>query len=102
MTTSYCDIATLSPDDMTPVLSKNVKLRRRLHTYGLLKAEMGKYLQEVSSGERAEPDAAELQEFKTKLQGGFDERKELHDAFNYYDKDSSGALPRPAPVTSLA
>ena len=58
--TNFCEVASLHPNDMEVILSKNVKLRRRLHTYGVLKAEMQKHIGELQRGERVDTMEARL------------------------------------------
>ena len=88
---TFCEVSTLHPEDMEPVLAVHVTLRRRLEKYAKLKAEMEKGLQELGG----EADLEALMDIKEGIEDSWEEQgKELQEAWESITKDDQGRVRR--------
>jgi hypothetical protein len=88
---TFCEVSTLHPEDMEPVLRIHIKLRRRLEKYAKLKTSMEGAL--AKAGGSAEISV--LQGLKAEIESGWQEDgQELREAFARIDVDGSGFIER--------
>lgn len=88
---TFCEVSTLHPDDMEPVLRKHVKLRRRLEKYAKLKSEMEKAFKEMGS----KASEAAMMKMKEDIEGSWhEEGREIEDAWENIEKNEDGLVSR--------
>ena len=88
---TFCEVSTLHPDDMEPVLNVHLRLRRRLERYAKMKTAMESRM--MRSGDAANEMLMEA--MKAEIEAGWQEEGiELREAFDTFDKDKSGFLER--------
>ena len=88
---TFCEVSTLHPEDMEPVLRAHVKLRRRLEKYAKLKVEMEKGLKDMGSAANEEA----MLEMKENIEESWaQEGKEVQEAWDTMQKNENGEISR--------
>ena len=88
---TFCEVSTLHPAEMEPVLRQHVKLRRRLEKYTRLKTEIEKGLKE--KGFDASLEA--MMQMKEQIEAGWAvEGKEMQEAWDKMEKNKDGTVSR--------
>ena len=88
---TFCEVSTLHPTEMEPVLRQHVKLRRRLEKYARLKTEIERRLKEKGFDASAES----MLEMKEKIETDWAvEGKEMQEAWDKMAKNEDGTVSR--------
>ena len=88
---TFCEVSTLHPTEMEPVLRQHVKLRRRLEKYTRLKNEIEKGLKRGGFDASAEA----MLQMKEQIETGWAvEGKEMQEAWDKMEKNKDGTVSR--------